>query len=54
MDMAGKLPRPNPCDPVIRKDKGRLPVLHDLVKILEAHEELPAEEQKAWVESIKI
>ena len=54
MDMAGKLPRPNPCDPVIRKDKGRLPVLHDLVKVLETHEELPAEELKAWVESIKI
>ena len=54
MDMAGKLIRSNPCEHIIRNDRGRLRVLHDLVKILETHEELPAEELKAWVESIKI
>ena len=52
--MAGKLIRPNPCEPIMRNDKGRLHILHDLVKILETHEELRAEELKAWVESIKI
>ena len=54
MDQARKLIRPNPCDPIIRNDKKRMPVLYDLVKILETHEKLPADELKAWVESIKI
>ena len=54
MDQARKLIRPNPREPIIRKDKERKPVLDALVKIFETHEELPAEELKAWVESIKI
>ena len=53
-DQARKLIRPNPCDPIIRNDRRRMPVLCDLVKILEAHEKLPADELKAWVESVKI
>ena len=54
MDQALKLIKPNPCDPIIRNDRRRMPFLYDLVKILEAHEKLPADELKAWVESIKI
>ena len=54
MDHARKLIRPNPCDPIIRNDRRRMLVLHDLVKILETHEKLPADELKAWVESIEI
>ena len=54
MDQARNLIRPNPCDPIIRNDTKRVTVLHDLVKILETHEKLPADELKAWVESVKI
>ena len=54
MDQALKLIRPNPCDPIIRDGRRRMPVLCDLVKILEAHEKLSADELKAWVESVKI
>ncbi|MHB8395606.1 MAG: hypothetical protein ACYDAZ_00150 [Thermoplasmataceae archaeon] len=54
MDNARRLIRPNPCEPIIRKDVKRKPVLCAFVKILEANEELPAKELKAWVESIKI
>ena len=54
MDNARKLIRPNPREPIIRKDKERKSVLAALVKILETNDELPAKELKAWVESIKI
>ena len=54
MDQARNLIRPNPCDPIIRNDTKRVTVLHDLVEILETHEKLPADELKAWVESVKI
>ena len=54
MDNARRLIRPNPCEPIIRKDRERKSVLAALVKILETNDELPAKELKAWVESIKI
>jgi hypothetical protein len=54
MDKAKKLIRPNPCEPVIRKDGKRKPILDALVKILEIHEELSEKELKTWIESIKI
>ena len=54
LNEGGKLIRPNPCEPIIRKDKERKPVLDALVKILESHEDLPAKELEAWVEGIKI
>ena len=54
MDNARKLIRPNPREPIIRKDRERRPVLCALVKILEANEDLPAKELKAWVKLIKI
>ncbi len=54
MDNARKLIRPNPREPIIRKDRERKSVLAALVKILETNDELPAKELKAWVESIKI
>ena len=54
MDQALKLIIPNPLDPIIRNDRRRMPVLYDLLKILEAHEKLPADGLKAWVESINI
>lgn len=38
----------------MRNDRRRMPVLHDLVKILETHKELPAEELRVWIEAIKI
>jgi len=54
MDNARKLIRPNPCEPIVRKDRERKPVLDALVKILETHEDLPTKEVKAWIKSIKI
>ena len=54
MDKAKKLIRPNPCEPIIRKDRERKPILDNLVKILEIHEELSEKELNTWVESIKI
>ncbi|EQD74496.1 hypothetical protein B1B_02636, partial [mine drainage metagenome] len=54
IDNARKLIRPNPCEPIIRKDKERKPVLDALVKMFETHENLPEKELKAWVDSIKI
>ncbi|MHB1709128.1 MAG: hypothetical protein ACYCT2_06620 [Thermoplasmataceae archaeon] len=54
MDKARRLIRPNPCEPIIRKDRERKPVLAALVKMLEANDDLPAKELKAWVASIKI
>ena len=54
LDDAVKLIRPNPCEPIIRKDKERKPVLIALVKILEINDNLPEKDLNAWVESIKI
>ena len=54
MDQAQKLIRPNPCDPIIRNHTKRVAVLHDLVRILETHETLPADELRVWVVAIKI
>ena len=54
LNAAGKLIRPNPCEPIIRKDRERKPVLDALVKILESHDDLPAKELIKWVGSIKI
>ena len=54
MDNAGKLIRPNPRVPIIRKDGERKPVLSALVKILEINHNLPGKDLKAWVQSIKI
>lgn len=54
IDKSRKLIRPNPCEPILRKDMKRKPVLCALVKILETHETLPETELKAWIESIKI
>ncbi len=53
MDSARKLVRPNPCEPIIRNDRDRKPVLDALVKMLETHEDIPIKEVKAWVKSIK-
>ena len=41
IDNAGKLTRPNPRVPIIRKDGERKPVLAALVKILEINHNLP-------------
>lgn len=54
MDVARKIIRPNPYEPVIRKDNDRKPVLVALVQILETHEDLPEKELIKWVGSIKI
>lgn len=54
MNEARKLIRPNPCEPIIRKDRERKPVLEALVKMMEVNVEVPAKELKAWVASIKI
>ena len=54
LEQAQKLIRPNPCDPIIRNDRKRMTVLHDLVRILEKNETLPAKELMAWIEAIKI
>ena len=54
MDKARKLIRPNPCVPIIRKDRERKPVLDALVEILETHDILPEKELKGWIEAIKI
>ena len=54
MDEARKLIRPNPCEPVIRRDKDRKPILEGLVRIMESHDELSVEILKEWVESVKI
>jgi hypothetical protein len=54
MDQALKFISPNSGDPIIRYDRRRMPVLYDLVKILEAHEKLASDGLKAWVESINI
>ena len=54
LNAAGKLIRPNPCEPIIRKDRKRKPVLDAFVKILESHDDLPAKELKTWIETIKI
>jgi hypothetical protein len=54
LDDAVKLIRPNPCEPIIRKDKERKPALIALVKILEINDNLPEKDLNAWVESIKI
>ena len=54
LNAAGKLIRPNPCEPVIRKDRERKPALDALVKILESHDDLPANGLEAWIEGIKI
>ena len=54
LNAAGKLIRPNPCDPIIRKDRKRKPVLDAFVKILESHDDLPAKELKAWIKTIKL
>ncbi|MHB1440708.1 MAG: hypothetical protein ACYCSO_06765 [Cuniculiplasma sp.] len=54
MDKARQFMRPNPCELIIRKERQRTPVLEALVKILEANDDLPAKELKAWIESIKI
>jgi len=54
MDNAGKLIRPNPRVPIIRKDKERKPILEALVKILEINDNLSGKDLKAWVQSIKI
>ena len=54
LNAAGKLIRPNPCEPIIRKDRERKPVLDALVKILESHDDLPAKELEAWIGGIKI
>ena len=40
MDTARKLIRPNSCEPIIKKDRGRKPVLEELVEILEKDEDL--------------
>ncbi|MHB1709626.1 MAG: hypothetical protein ACYCT2_09155 [Thermoplasmataceae archaeon] len=49
-----QLIRPNPCDPIIRKDKERKPVLYAFVQFLETQEDLALEERKTWVKSIEI
>ena len=54
LDSAGKLIRPNPCEPIIGKDKERKPALIALVKILEINNNLSSKDLNAWVESIKI
>ena len=54
IDNAEKLIKPNLCKPIIGKDRNRKPVLGNLVKILETHENLPEKELKVWVEAIKI
>lgn len=54
LDDAVKLIRPNPCEPIIRKDKERKPALIALVKILEINDNLPEKDLNAWVEPIKI
>ena len=54
MDNAGKLIRPNPRVPIIRKDGKRKPVLAALVKILEINHNLPGKDLKAWVQWNKI
>ena len=54
MNEARKLIRPNPCEPIIGKDRERKPVLEALVKLMEVNVEVPAKELKAWVASIKI
>ena len=54
IDKSRKLIRSNFCEPILRKDMKRKPVLYALVKILETHESLPETELKAWIESIKI
>ena len=53
-DVAMALIRPNPCEPIKRKDKERKPILDPIVKILETYENLPDKELKVWVELIKI
>jgi len=54
MNEARKLIRPNPCEPIIGKDRERKPVLEALVKLMEVNVEVPAKELKVWVASIKI
>ena len=54
MDIARNLIRPNPREPIIRKDNERKPILDAFVLILETHENLPAKELKIWIEAIKI
>ena len=50
----GRFIRPNPYEPIIRKDNDRKHVLAALVQILETHEDLPENELIKWVGSIKI
>ncbi|OWP56106.1 MAG: hypothetical protein B2I17_07605 [Thermoplasmatales archaeon B_DKE] len=54
LDNARKLIRPNPCEPIIRKDVYRKPVLDVLVRILKTREDLPINEVEGWIQSIKI
>ena len=54
IDNAGKLTRPNPRVPIIRKYGERKPVLADLMRMLEINHNLPGKNLKEWVQSIKI
>ena len=53
MNNARKVIRPNPCEPIIRKDRERKPALVALVKILEVNDKLPAKELREWVALIR-
>ncbi|MHB1441070.1 MAG: hypothetical protein ACYCWK_10195 [Cuniculiplasma sp.] len=46
--------RPDPREPIVRKDVKRKPALEALVKIQEANDDFSAKELNAWKESIKI
>jgi hypothetical protein len=54
LDAARKLIQPNPCSPIIRKDRERKPVLDAFVKILETNENLPGEKLETGVESVRV
>ena len=54
MEEVGKSIRPNPCEPIIRKDRERKPIPDALVEILEKNEDLSEKGLEAWVKTVRI
>ena len=53
LDEAKKFIRPNPNEPIIRKDREWKPVMDAFAKILEMNENLPEGDLSEWIESVK-
>ena len=53
MNEARKLIRPNPCAPIVRKDKNRSKLLHEFVEIMEKYDTGTEDHMKRWISAVK-